>query len=171
MKIYIASDHAGFELKESLKFCLSSHGYEAEDLGNFEYDENDDYPDFVSDVAKKVAHDPENCRGIILGGSGQGEAICANRYRGVRAIVYYGSPKSCATPSVESLQTLGVAQEKNLGMEIIRLSREHNNANILSLGARFISEDEAKKAVRLWLETEFKGEERHARRISKLDAS
>lgn len=148
MKIYIASDHAGFELKESLKFCLSSHGYEVEDLGNFEYDENDDYPDFVSEVAKKVAHDPKSNRGIILGGSGQGEAICANRYRGVRAAVLY-----------------------NYNEDIIRLSREHNNANILSLGSRFISEDEAKKAVRLWLETEFKGEERHVRRINKLDGN
>jgi ribose 5-phosphate isomerase B len=146
--IYIASDHAGFELKEKLKVFLAESGHQVEDLGNFVYDENDDYPDFIRRAADAVARDPERNRGIILGGSGQGEAICANRYKGVRAVVYFG---------------------EGLGEQIIRLSREHNNANILSLGARFVSEEEAKKAVKLWLETEFKGEERHKRRINKID--
>ena len=93
-----------------------------------------------------MAADPENTRGIVLGGSGQGEAMVASRYKGVRAAVYYGGER-----------------------EIIKLSREHNNANILSLGARFISAEEAKEAVKLWLDTPFSGEERHRRRIEKID--
>lgn len=147
--LYIASDHAGFELKEKLNIYLKELGYEAEDFGAFSYDEQDDYPDFILPVANAVAADPENNLGIILGGSGQGEAMAANRVNGVRAAVYYGD---------------GVKEG-----ELIRLSRQHNNANILSLGARFISEDEAKKAVKLWLETEFTREERHKRRIKKID--
>ena len=146
MKIFLGADHAGFELKEKLKPFLKEMGFEFEDLGNFVYDEQDDYPDFISLVAKKVAEDPENKRGIILGGSGQGEAMVANRKKGVRAAVIY-----------------------NFNEEIVRLGREHNNANVLSLGAKFLSEEEAKKAVKLWLETKFSGEERHRRRIEKID--
>lgn len=155
--LYIASDHAGFELKEKLKSYLKELGYEIEDLGAFSYDEQDDYPDFILPVAKAVAADHENNRGIILGGSGQGEAMAANRIKGVRAAVFYGEPRLEAKLPSGSLAS------------IIRLSREHNNANILSVGARFISEDEAKKAVKSWLETEFSGEERHVRRINKID--
>lgn len=146
MKIYIASDHAGFEMKEKLKSYLKELGYEAEDRGNFVYDEQDDYPDFVSLVAKKVSEDPENNRGVVLGGSGQGEAIVANRVKGVRAAVLYFYNEN-----------------------IIRLSREHNNANVLSLGARFLNDEEAKRAVKLWLEVPFPGDERHKRRINKID--
>jgi ribose 5-phosphate isomerase B len=144
MKIYLASDHAGFEMKEKLKDFLKEKGYEVEGLGDFIYDENDDYPDFISKAAEAVARDPD-LKGIILGGSGQGEAIAANKVKGIRAVVYYGGQE-----------------------EIIKLSREHNDANILSLGARFLSEDEAKKAVELWLKTPFSGEERHKRRIEKI---
>lgn len=146
MKIFLASDHAGFDLKEKLKFFLQELGYEIEDMGNFVYDERDDYPDFILFAARKVAENPEQDRGIVLGGSGQGEAMVCNRIKGARAAVVY-----------------------NYNEDIIRLSREHNNANILSLAARFLSEEEAKKAVKIWLETKFSGEERHQRRIAKLD--
>ncbi|HAT68047.1 MAG: ribose-5-phosphate isomerase [Candidatus Yonathbacteria bacterium RIFOXYC2_FULL_47_9] len=146
MKIYIGTDHAGFELKESLVSFLKTLGHDVEDMGAHTFEALDDYPDFIRPVAEAVAGDP-TARGIILGGSGQGEAMCANRTAGVRAAVYYGGP-----------------------LDIAVLSREHNDANILSLGARFIDEDEAQEAVRLWLETSFGGEEKHARRIKKIDA-
>lgn len=144
-RIYIGSDHAGFELKEKLKVYLVEQGHNVEDRGPFSFDAGDDYPDFVFLVAKSVAQEPET-RGIIIGKSGQGEAMVANRIKGVRASVYYGG-----------------------STEILKLSREHNDANILSLAAGFLSDDEAKQAVKLWLETPFSNEPRHARRIKKLD--
>lgn len=146
MKIYLASDHAGFELKEKLEVFLSGLGYEVEDVGNSHHEDEDDYPDFIFPAAENVSKDPENSRAIILGGSGQGEAMAANRINGVRAAVFYGGP-----------------------LDIVKLSREHNDANILSLGARFIFENEAKEAVKLWLETSFSEEGRHKRRIEKID--
>ncbi|MEK7568531.1 MAG: RpiB/LacA/LacB family sugar-phosphate isomerase [Patescibacteria group bacterium] len=145
MKIYIGCDHAGFEIKEMLLPFLRVLGHEVEDMGAHSFEALDDYPDFIRPVAEAVAKD-STARGIILGGSGQGEAMCANRVKGARAAVYYGGP-----------------------FDIAVLSREHNDANILSLGARFIDEDEAKEVVRVWLETAFSGDERHARRIQKLD--
>lgn len=145
MKIYLGTDHAGFELKEKLKVWLKEEGHQVLDEGAFELDAADDYPDFIKIVAKMVASDASS-RGIILGGSGQGEAMIANRHAGVRAAVYYGEKP-----------------------EILKLSREHNNANILSLGARFLTETEAKEAIETWLETDFAGEERHERRIKKID--
>lgn len=146
MKIYLASDHAGFELKEKIKKFLLDSGYDIKNLGAFKFDPDDDYPDFIRKAAKAVSKGPKNSRAIILGGSGQGEAMVANRYKGVRAAVIYSYDEN-----------------------IIKLSREHNNANILSIGARFLKEDEALKAVKLWLETPFSGEPRHARRIEKID--
>jgi|TARA_Y100000310_G_C20656250_1_gene802129 ribose 5-phosphate isomerase B len=143
-KIILAADHAGFELKEEIKDYLEKEGYETEDVGAHEYNESDDYPDFMIPAAKKVAK--ENCFGIILGGSGQGEAMAANKVKGARTAVYYG---------------------KN--PDIIKLSKTHNNANILSLGARFLTKKEAIEAVGLWLKTNFQDEERHARRIKKLE--
>lgn len=151
--IYLASDHRGFELKEKVKQWLSEWDYQYEDMGAFEYNESDDYPDFIRKAAGAVANDPEQSRGIILGGSGQGEAVVANRYKGVRAAVFYG-------PSTSSGQA---------GEEIIKMSREHNNSNVLSLGASFLDEEQAKKAIKLWFETLFSGEERHKRRIEKID--
>lgn len=145
MKVYVASDHAGFALKRALVPFLVSLGHEAIDLGPAAEAPEDDYPDLVGPAADAVARDPES-RAIVLGGSGEGEAIVANRRRGVRAAVYYGGPK-----------------------EIVRLSRDHNDANVLALGARFLSEEEAKEAVALWLATPFSGEERHSRRIGKID--
>lgn len=145
MKIYLASDHAGFELKEKVKNFLKENGYDVEDCGAHTFDKNDDYPDFISKAAGKVSENPED-RGIIFGGSGQGEAIVANKFPGVRAVVFYGSEP-----------------------DIIPLSREHNNANILSIGARFVEEKELLPLIHKWLKAKFPGDERHARRIRKID--
>ena len=145
MKLVLASDHAGFALKATLAAYLIGEGYEVEDVGPFELNLEDDYPDYCIPLAKKVARDPE-LLGIVIGFSGQGEAIACNRVKGARAAVYYGGPE-----------------------EVLRLSREHNNANILSLGAKFLSVDEAKEAVAIWLATDFSHGERHQRRIEKLD--
>lgn len=142
--IYLASDHAGFDLKNILVTYLKSENYQCEDLGPYTYEELDDYPDLIIPAAQKVAENPENL-GIVLGGSGQGEAIAANKVNGIRAIVYYGG-----------------------NSEIITLSKLHNNANILSIGARFVDPEEIKKTVKLWLDTKFTNEERHQRRIDKL---
>ena len=143
MKIFIASDHAGFYLKKQLIQYLELKGYDVEDCGAFEMNEADDYPDFCIACAKKVAADKESV-GIVIGGSGNGEAIAANKVKGIRAAVFNGGSN-----------------------EIAKLAKAHNNANILSLGARFISGDDAKKAITLWLETEFEGG-RHQRRIDKI---
>jgi len=144
MKIHVATDHAGLELKEKVKLYLSDLNYEVIDHGAYEYDALDDYPDFIFPCANAVSNDPES-KGIILGGSGQGEAMAANRVKGVRAAVFYNGPD-----------------------EIIKLSRQHNNANILSLGARFMSEEEMYKIIEVWLSTDYESG-RHQRRIEKLD--
>lgn len=147
MTIYFGTDHAGYELKEVvLPFVRDELGYEVEDCGAYTYTDGDDYPDFIKMVAQKISKNPIERRGIILGGSGQGEAIVANRFVGVRATVYYGG-----------------------NLDIITLSREHNDANILSLGARFLTVDEAKEAVEQWLTLPFSNEERHIRRIHSID--
>lgn len=153
MKIFVGSDHAGFGLKESLVPFLIEMGHEVVDKGAMEYNEGDDYPDFVIPVAREVSMHPNEVKGIVIGGSGQGEAVCANKFRNVRAAVYYGRAQSL----IEKQET------------IIELSREHNDANILSLGARFITEDEMKEKVRVWLNTPFSGDERHKRRIDKIN--
>lgn len=163
MRIYIGSDHTGYEIKEKLKTYLAELGlgYEVTDKGAFKYDADDDYPDFIRPVAEAVVKD-EGSFGVLLGGSGQGEAMCANRVKGARTAVFYGEvlPKGPidikGTKSVDSF-------------EIIKLSRKHNDANILSLGVRFLSEDEIKFAIELFLSTKFENEERHMRRIKKLD--
>ncbi|KKU76806.1 MAG: ribose-5-phosphate isomerase [Candidatus Harrisonbacteria bacterium RIFOXYA1_FULL_48_8] len=144
MTIYLATDHAGFELKEKIKKFLAEKKYEVKDFGAFSYDENDDYPDFVKLAAEAVSKNPSD-RAIVLGGSGQGEAMVANRYKGVRAAVLYKFDEG-----------------------IIKLFREHNDANVLSLGARFLEEKDALRVVELWLNTPFSGEERHSRRIAKF---
>lgn len=144
MKVYLATDHAGFELKERVKEFLTTEGYEVEDCGAHNFDKEDDYPDFISKAAEAVSKNPTE-KAIILGGSGQGEAIVANKFPNVRAAVYYGSQE-----------------------EMPSLTRQHNDSNILSLGARFLTEEEACKAVKLFLDTPFTNEERHARRIAKI---
>ncbi|HWB34070.1 MAG TPA: RpiB/LacA/LacB family sugar-phosphate isomerase [Candidatus Paceibacterota bacterium] len=143
-KIFLASDHAGYEMKEALTPFLAERGYEVEDLGPHTLDPNDDYPDYLGSLGRNVAEN-KGSFGIGIGHSGQGEAMAVNRTPGARAAVYYGGPE-----------------------EVITLSRQHNDANVLSLGAHFISIDDAKKAVALWLATPFSGEERHVRRIQKL---
>lgn len=144
MKIYIGTDHAGFDLKETIKSHLISKGCTVEDLGAFEKVETDDYPDFVVPVAEKVSKDPESF-GIVFGGSGEGESMATDRILGIRTAVFYGGP-----------------------LDVVKLSREHNNANILSIGARFVNENEAIKAVDTFIETPFSGDERHIRRINKF---
>lgn len=163
MKIYLAADHRGFELKEKIKIWLKEWGYEYEDMGAFEFNKDDDYPDFTSKAAERVSQDPENSKAIIMGCSGQGEAMVANRYKGVRAAVFYGPPFN-----LHRIGFLGDLNWKNVYEKVIKLSREHNDANILSLGTFFLKESTAKKAIKVWLETPFSGEERHKRRIAKF---
>src|SRR3989338_88673 len=124
--IYLGADHAGFALKEKLKEWLKEWGYDFEDKGAYSLEMEDDYNDFVVPVAQNVAENPRDRRGIVLGGSGQGEAMAANRFKGVRAAVYYGGLE-----------------------EILRFSREHNDANVLSLGARFVDEARLKDELAL----------------------
>lgn len=145
MRVHIASDHAGFALKESLREHLRTLGYEVVDHGPQALDPDDDYPITIRPVAFAVAENPGDV-GIVLGKSGQGEAMVCNRVKGVRAAVYYGGPT-----------------------EILALSREHNGANALSLGAGFVTEEEAKKAVELWFSTPLGTDERHLRRQKLLD--
>ncbi len=146
MTIYFASDHAGFYMKNALVEFVRELGYEAEDCGAHTFDESDDYPDYIKRVAQIISDDPDQKRGIILGASGQGEDMVADKFPNVRSAEYYGG-----------------------NLEIIRLSREHNNANVLSLGARFLTLVEAKEAVKLWLETPFSNAERHQRRINEIN--
>lgn len=160
MKIYLGTDHAGFALKEAIKADLQNHNYEVVDLGARHFDKNDDYTDFIPRVAAAVSIDP-NTKGIVLGGSGQAEAILANKYKGIRAALFYGP-----VIAKEPIDANGSAARD--GYDLIRLSRIHNDANILSLGARFITEEEALKAVTIWLKTPFGHEARHMRRIEKI---
>ena len=153
MKIFIGTDHAGYVLKEKLVTFLKARGYEVVDKGALKYDENDDYPDFVIPVAREISKDSDKAKGIIIGGTGEGEAIAANKFPHVRAVVYYGK----ATPVVDD--------ESN----IIERSRQHNNSNILSLAARYLTEEDMMEAVNLWLNTPYSGDERHIRRLGKID--
>lgn len=159
--IYLATDHTGLEIKAEVKDFLIKEGYQVEDCGAYEYDKDDDYPDFISKAAEAVSSDPEESKGIIFGGSGQGEAITANKFKGVRAVVFYGP----VTPAREADITGRKSQDS---YEMIKLTREHNNANILSLGIRFLEDDEILKIIKLWLEVPFTNEERHSRRIEKI---
>jgi len=165
MKIYFATDHAGFWLKEKMVPYVKSLGYEVEDCGTESFKIDDDYTDFIPRAVKKVSADPQNSRALIFGGSGQGEAMVANRFPNVRATVYYGEKKPLHRCDLFSC----LKNWKRGGNDIITLSREHNDANVLSLGARFVSENEAQKVVKLWLQLKFTGEARHERRIAKIE--
>ena len=142
-KIYISGDHAGFNLKKKVKDFLEKKGFEVRDFGPYAFKEMDDYPDFVLPMARSVKQ--KNAVGIIFAGSGEGEAIAVNKLRGIRASVYHG---------------------KNL--KIPQVTREHNDANILCIGTRYVSESEAKKAVEIFLKTKFLGG-KHKRRIKKFE--
>jgi ribose 5-phosphate isomerase B len=144
MVIHLATDHAGFDHKEAVKQFLMDQGIDVVDHGSATLEPTDDYPDYIAPAAVEVAKDQDSM-GIIFGHSGEGEAMVANRLNGVRAVVYYGGPA-----------------------EILLLSREHNAANMLSIGAAFVTIEDTLAAVKLWLETPFSEEERHVRRLNKF---
>lgn len=144
--IHLASDHAGFEHKEIISQWLQEEGYVVIDHGAKIHDPEDDFPDFIGLAAAAVSAAPEAARGIIFGGSGQGEAMLANRFKQVRATVYYGGP-----------------------VDIIALSRAHNDANMLSIGARFVSVDEAKISIATWLKSPVLSDEKYKRRNQKIE--
>jgi len=162
MKIYIGADHAGFELKKKLmNFISKDLGLEVIDKGAFTLDKNDDYPDFIKEVATSVAGE-SNTFGIVIGGSGQGEAICANKIKGIRAALFYAKQLTTQDVDIEGNKSADP-------YEIVRLTRKHNDANVLSLGSRFLNEEEAKQAIKIFIETIFeKSLERHQRRIEKI---
>ena len=139
MQVHIGGDHAAFELHQELLSFLEAEGHEVVDHGPFEYDAVDDYPVFVLRAAEGVAANPES-RGIVLGGSGNGEQMAANKVEGIRAALCYNA-------------------------ELAQLAREHNDAQVISIGGRMQSVEEAKEMVRVFLGTDFTGEERHQRRI------
>ncbi|MFI5265371.1 MAG: ribose-5-phosphate isomerase [Candidatus Levyibacteriota bacterium] len=141
-KVYLGTDHAGFEYKEKIKPLLEKLGYEPIDCGAFSYDKDDDYPDFCAEAARKVASDSGSF-GIVFGKSGAGECIVANKIKGVRAFL--------------------AVNEEN-----VRLAREHNNANVMSIGFTFIKEENLEKLLETFLKTPFTNEERHVRRINKI---
>jgi ribose 5-phosphate isomerase B len=142
MRVYLSTDHGGFEMKETLKRHLTGLGVEAVDCGAFVFDKEDDYPDFILPMVARVVADPGSL-GIVLGRSGNGEAIAANKVRGAR----------CALATCQ---------------EMARKGREHNDANVLALGGDYIDMDEALKIVEIFIRTPFSGEARHARRVEKI---
>jgi len=148
--VHIGADHAGFYLKEAIVNYLRKLNYEVIDHGAHFYDEFDDYPDFIAPVGQAVSDCPSGVKGIVIGGSGQGEAMVANQFPNVRAVVFYGNK---------------IFQNS----DIIKLSRQHNDANVLSLGARFLTKSEALKAVKVWLQTSFLGDYKYVRRIKKME--
>jgi len=145
--IYLGADHRGFKLKETLKAFLEEEGYQFEDLGNTVYDPADDYPDFAAAVARKVAENPKENRGILLCGSGVGMDVVTNKFKGVRSALVWSTDEA-----------------------LVKQSRQHNDSNVLSLPADHLTEEQAKKIVKLWLETPFSGEERHIRRLRKIES-
>lgn len=161
MKIVVACDHAGFDFKEKVKEFLIKEDYSVEDCGAFTFDKHDDYPDFISKAAKIVSGDPENIKGIVFGRSGQAEAMLANKFKNVRCALFYAP----AIPVGAADVTGRVSTDP---FEMIRLTREHNNANMLSIGGAFIKEQDLLKVVKLWLDAPFPGHERHVRRIEKI---
>lgn len=163
MKIFLGSDHVGIKQKEKVKVFLENAGYEVDDCGAHTYDKDDDYPDFIGKAAKGVSKDPDNSLGIVFGGSGQGEAIVSNKYNGVRCALFY----SKAIPT-ESINIEG--SKSRDPYEMLKLTREHNSANMLSIGIRFLNDEEILTAIRLWLNAAAATEPRHKRRIEKIKA-
>ena len=146
MNVHLATDHAGYTHKNAVAGWLRSEGYTVVDHGADIHDPEDDYPDFIARAAMAISRNPDE-RAIIFGGSGQGEAMLANRFPAVRATVLYSD-----------------------NPEIVALSREHNDANVLSIGARFLSVDETKKHIWNWLHETSSVDERHVRRVNKVAA-
>jgi ribose 5-phosphate isomerase B len=144
---HVASDHAGFLHKEIIIKWLKEEGFEVVDYGALAYEEDDDFPDFISLAASAVGQAPLDAFGLIFGGSGQGEAIVANRFPNVRATVFYGGD-----------------------LEIIKLSRAHNDANMLSFGARFVTPEEVKDCILLWLKTPVLDDIKYKRRNQKIES-
>ena len=142
MRVHLGSDHAGLELKEQLLNWLADHGYEAVDHGPFVYDALDDYPVFCLRAAEATA-DEDSSLGVVIGGSGNGEAIAANKVRGVRAALVWSE-------------------------ETAVLAREHNDANVVSVGGRMHTVEDMFRFVEVFLQTAYSGEERHTRRIRML---
>ena len=161
MKVYLATDHTGLELKETIKSFLTEKGFEVEDCGAYEYDKDDDYPDYISKAAAGVSSDPKNSRGIIFGGSGQGEAMVANKFKGVRCALFY-------TPAVPVHAADITGRMSTDPYEMLRLTREHNDANMLSFGFRFLKTEDILKAIEIWLNTPDATGERHLRRVEKI---
>lgn len=161
MIIALSTDHAGFEQLKRLTDFLTHQGHECLNFGPANYDENDDFPDYVFPAAQAVAEGRAEF-GIIMGGSGQGEAMAANRIKGVRCAVYYGPAHALGSVDNDG-------HPSNDLYDILRLTRFHNNANMLSIGARFVGQSGVEHVVTEWLNTNFSGEERHSRRIAKLD--
>ncbi len=143
MKIYLATDHAGFELKEKIKTFLLGKNFAVEDCGALVYNQEDDYPDFIVKAAEGVSQNPEENRGIIFGKSGAGEEMVANKFKNVRAVI-------------------GFSEEN------VRFSREDNDANILALGSFFVDTEKAIRLIEIFLNTPFSNQARHVRRIEKI---
>lgn len=144
--IHLATDHAGFDYKEEIKSWLTSNGCQVIDHGALSFDEVDDFPDYIKLAAKAVSLDSENSYAIIFGGSGQGEAIVANRFPNIRATVFYSNDNT-----------------------IVELSRQHNNANVFSVGSRFVTVEDTKNALTIWFKTEFLTDEKYQRRNTKIE--
>jgi ribose 5-phosphate isomerase B len=161
MKIALTTDHAGYEMLKQIQEGLQAAGYECINLGPTQFDPEDDYPAFMFAAAHAVASG-ECARAIILGGSGTGEAIAANRIKGVRCALFYGPALAKAPIDAEGHMS-------DDPYEIVKLSRQHNDSNVLSLSARFLSPEEMQAAITVWLDTPFTGIERHSRRIAQLD--
>jgi ribose 5-phosphate isomerase B len=161
MKVYFAADHAGFELKNLLlAYVRDELGHEVEDCGPFSYEPGDDYPTLIGGGAEKLGTDALaglDSRGVFIGASGQGEAMAANRHRGVRAALYYG-PTPRSQTDIEGKE-----------LDMLSSTREHNDANALVLAARFLTPEEAKEVLKRWLSLPFSGGARHVRRIRMLD--
>ncbi len=143
MVIYLGADHRGFELKEAIKQFLKDDGYEVADMGNSVRDETDDYADFARAVAEHVSSDPAQSQGILLCGSGAGVDITANKSRHVRSVLGFSADQ-------------------------VFDARHDDDVNVLSLAADFLTENDAKNIVRMFLKTPFSGEERHRRRLEKI---
>lgn len=161
MKLALSTDHTGFEQLKELQLYLENLGHECHNFGPDKLVLDDDYPDYIRPAVEAVASG--QCeKAIIIGGSGQGEAIAANKTAGIRCAVFYG-------PAVPRKLVDATGRSSHDPYEIVKLSRLHNDANVLSLAARFLSLEDMKTVVKLWLETQFSNEDRHRRRIAKLE--